>query len=81
MVRLPLLEVEVVTGNAEVLDDIRNNSPWHVTSMVGESDQSFGMEWVRVVTMAPARADKFTADLAEATLQLPAVVRGILAHG
>jgi len=80
MVRLPLLEVEVVSGDAEVVDDICNDSPGHVTSMVGESDQSFGMERVRIVTVAPARADKITADLPEATLQLAAVVRGILAH-
>jgi hypothetical protein len=78
---LPLLKIEVVAGDAEVFDDVGDDSPRHVTEMVGEGDQSIGTKWVGVVTMTPARANKFTADFAEPTLQLAAVVRRILAHG
>jgi hypothetical protein len=79
--RLPLLKVEVVAGDAEVFDNVGNDSPRHVTGMVGEGDQSVGTKGVGVMTMTPARANKFTADFAKATLQLAAVVGGVFAHG
>ena len=76
-----LLKVEFVTGDAEVVDDVRDNTAWHVTGMPRKGDETVGSERIRIVTVTARRAEQFAADFPQAALQLPAVVGWVLAHG
>ena len=72
-------EIKFVAGNSEVFDDVCNNAPWHVARMPREGDDAVRAERIRIVAMAAGIAKMFAANLAESTLQLPAVVRRVLA--
>jgi hypothetical protein len=73
-------EVEVFAAEAEVFDDVGYDSARHIARMPGEGDKTVGMERIRVVTVAARRAEQLASDLTQATFQLAAVPRGILAH-
>jgi hypothetical protein len=74
-------EVELIPGDAEVLDDVGDDTARDITRMPREGDQAIGPKWIRVMPMAARGAKEFTADFTEAPLQLPAVPSGVLAHG
>lgn len=74
-------EVELVARDAEVFDDVGNDTARHVARMPGERDQSVRSEGVGVVAMTARSAQEFAANFAESSLQLTAVPRGVFAHG
>lgn len=76
-----LLEVRVVAGDAKVLDDVGNDAARHVARMSREGDEAVGPEGIRVMAVAAGVAQVFAANLAQAPLQLAAVVGGKFAHG
>lgn len=73
-------EIELVAGDSEVFDDIRDDAARDVARMPSEGDQSVGMEGIGVVSVAASRAEQFTTDFPGSPLQLSAVPRGVFAH-
>lgn len=74
-------EIELVAADAEVLDNVGDDAAWHVAGVPGEGDEAVGLERIGVMPVAAGSAEQFAADFPEAAVQLPAVVRGVFAHG
>ena len=66
-------EIEVVPADAEVFDDVGDDTAGHVAGMPCESDKAVGAERVGIMAMAAGSAQKFAADLLETAFQLPTV--------
>ena len=65
-------EVEVVPAEAEVFDDVGDDTAGHVPGMPCESDKPVSAERVGIMAMAAGSAEKFAADFLGAAFQLPA---------
>lgn len=74
-------EVEIVAVDAEILDDVSDDSARHVAGMPGERDQAIGAEGIRIVAVAASRANGFAANLTQSPVKLAAVPGRILALG
>lgn len=74
-------EIEVVAGDTEVFDNVRNDSARHIAGMPRKGDEAIRAEWIRIMPVAAGVPEMFTTDLAEASLQLTTIERGIFAHG
>lgn len=74
-------EVELIPGNAEVFDNVGDDTSRHIAGMPRESDQAIRTKRIRVMPVAAGGAKKFTTDFAEATFQLAAIPGGVFAHG
>jgi hypothetical protein len=73
-------EVELIAGDAEVFDNVRNDAARYVARMPREGDEAVGTKRIRVMPVTTRSAKQFTTDFAEAPFQLAAVPRGIFAH-
>ena len=74
-------EIKLVASYTEVFNDVGYDSARHVAVVPGECDKSIGTERIGVVSVTPGVPQVDAADLLEAALQLPAIVRRVFAHG
>lgn len=72
-------EIELIAGDTEVFNNVRNDAAWHIARMPREGDEPVGTK--RIGVMSVTARKKFTADFTESPFQLAAVPRGVLAHG
>ena len=73
-------EVEFVPRDAKVFDDVGDDAARHVAGMPRECDEAVGAERIGVVPMTAGVAQVFTADFAQAALQLATVEGGVFTH-
>ena len=73
-------KVKLIAGDAEVIADVGDDSARHVARMPGERDEPLGAEGIRVMPVAAGGAKEFATDLAEASLQLAAIIGEVFAH-
>src|SRR5438477_9274016 len=66
------LEIEVIARQAEVFDDVGDDSARHVTRVPRERDEAIGAKWVGVMPVAARGAEKFAADFAQPLFELAA---------
>jgi hypothetical protein len=74
-------EVELVAGDAEVFNDVRDDAARDVTRMPGKGDETIGTKRIGVMPVTARGAEQFAADFAESPFQLTAVVGRVFAHG
>src|SRR5271163_3213618 len=73
-------EVKVVAANAEVFDNVGDDSAWNVAGMPGEGDEAVGTEGIGIMAVTAGGAEELTADFAETAVELAAIPGGIFAH-
>src|ERR1051325_8178765 len=74
-------KIEFVPRDAEVFNDIRDDSARHVARMPRERDEPVGPKRIGIMPVTAGGAKEFAADFAESPLQLAAVVGRAFAHG
>ena len=77
---LEFSEIELIAGDPEVLDDVRNDAARHVAWMPREGDEAVGSKRIGVMPVTAGRAKKLTTDFTESPFQLKAIPGGIFAH-
>ena len=77
---LELPEIKFVAGNAEVFDDVGNNTARDIARMPGECNNSIGAKGIGIMPMASRVAQVDAANLLEAAFQLTTIDRGIFSH-
>lgn len=73
-------EIELVAGDAEVFDDVRDDAAWYIARMPGEGNQTVGTKGIRVMPVTAGGAFMHTTDLTQAAVKLPTVPRRVFAH-
>ena len=73
-------EIKFIPRDAEVFNDVRNDSARHIAGMPRKSDKTIRAEWIRIVPVTAGVANMFATDFAEATFQLAAVEGGVFAQ-
>jgi len=74
--KLPV--VKLFPCQAEVFDDVRDDSARHVAAVPCEGDEAMRVEGIRVVSVAAGSAQQFAADFAQPPIELAAVPGGEL---
>jgi hypothetical protein len=73
-------EVKLFACDAEVFDDVPNDAARHIARVPGKRDDEIRAEGIGIMPVAAGVAEVLAADFAQATLQLPAVERGVFGH-
>jgi hypothetical protein len=73
-------EVELIAGDAEVFDNVRNDTARHIARMPREGDEPVGTKRIGVMPVTASGTKKLTTDFTKSPLQLAAIPRGVFAH-
>jgi hypothetical protein len=68
-----LLEIEIVAGDAEVFNDVGNDSARNISGVPCESNQAIWPEGIGKVAVTSRRPKVFATDFLEPAFQLPAI--------
>jgi hypothetical protein len=79
-IELKSCEIELISGNPEVFDDIRDNAAGDVSRVPRKRDEAFRAEGIGIMTVAAGVPEVFTSNFSQTTLQLAAVERRVFAH-
>jgi hypothetical protein len=73
-------EIKLVSGEAEVIDHIGDDTSRDITRVPRERDKSIGAEGIGIMPVASGAAQMDAANLFETTFQLTAINRGKFSH-
>jgi hypothetical protein len=76
-----LSEIEFISSEPKVVDDVGNDTAGNVPRMPRESDEQIRVKRIRVVAMAAGGGtQELAANFPKSAIQLPTIHRGIFAH-
>ena len=73
-------KVKLITGDAEVFNDIGNDAAWHISRVPREGDDSLRAKRIGIMTMTSGVAQVNAANLFQPPFQSAAIEGGVLAH-
>jgi len=73
-------EVKLITGDAEIFNDIGNDAAWHISWVPREGDDSLRAKRIGIMTMTSGVAQVNAANLFQPSFQSTAIEGGVLAH-
>ncbi len=68
--------IELVSRQTQILDDVGDDAAGHVTGVPGESDETIGVKWVRIMAMAARSAEEDATQLTQPLVKLAAIPSG-----
>ena len=73
-------KIELVAGDAKILDDIGDDASRHVARMPRKCDNAVRMEGIGVVAVTARATEVLATDVSESSFELPTVIGRVLAH-
>jgi len=68
-----LLEIKVIFGNAQIVNDVGDDSARHVSGMPGKSDEKVRLKRIGVMPMTASGSEEVATDCFQAALELAAI--------